>query len=86
MRNRMNRAEYENFRDTTLKQRFYLVYRRDVLHHLQDEGYRYLYKAINTVNNRPFWIFDKTDALLDEVARYKDLRKSMKKGDEECVC
>lgn len=80
----MNRAEYEAFRDENLKQRFYLVYRRDILSHLLDCGYRYLYKAINTQNHRPFWIFDKSDELLDEVQAYKDsIKKSEEKGDEE---
>ena len=84
MNNRMNRAEYETFRDENLKQRFYLVYRRDILSHLLDCGYRYLYKAINTHNQNPFWIFDKSDALLDEVQEYKDsIKKSEEKGDEE---
>lgn len=84
MKNRMNRAEYETFRDENLKQRFYLVYRRDILSHLLDCGYRYLYKAINTHNHKPFWIFDKSDALLDEVQAYKDsIKKSEEKGDEE---
>lgn len=79
----MNRAEYETFRDETLKQRFYLVYRRDILSHLLDTGYRYLYKAINTQNGKPFWIFDKSDALLKAVQTYKDsIKKSEKKGDE----
>lgn len=83
MKNRMNRAEYEAFRDSTLKERFYLVYRQDVLSHLLDEGYRYLYKAINTNNKKPFWIFDKTDALMEEVHTYKEsLKKSEEKGDE----
>ena len=82
MKNRMNRDEYETFRD--LKQRFHLVYRRDILSHLLDCGYRYLYKAINTHNHKPFWIFDKSDALLDEVQAYKDsIKKSEEKGDEE---
>ena len=84
MNNRMNRAEYETFRDENLKQRFYLVYRRDILSHLLDCGYRYFYKAINTHNHKPFWIFDKSDALLDEVQAYKDsIKKSEEKGDEE---
>lgn len=84
MNNRMNRAEYETFRDENLKQRFYLVYRRDILSHLLDCGYRYLYKAINTQNHRPFWIFDKSDALLAEVQSYKDsIKKSEEKDDEE---
>ena len=84
MKNRMNRAEYETFRDENLKQRFYLVYRRDILSHLLDCGYRYLYKAINTQNHRPFWIFDKSDSLLDEVQAYKaSIKKSEEKGDEE---
>ena len=84
MNNRMNRAEYETFRDENLKQRFYLVYRRDILSHLLDCGYRYLYKAINTQKHRPFWIFDKSDALLEEVQAYKDsIKKSEEKGDEE---
>ena len=84
MNNRMNRAEYETFRDENLKQRFYLVYRRDILSHLLDCGYRYLYKAINTQNHRPFWIFDKSYALLEEVQAYKDsIKKSEEKGDEE---
>lgn len=84
MKNRMNRAEYETFRDENLKKRFYLVYRRDILGHLLDCGYRYLYKAINTHNHKPFWIFDKSDALLDEVKAYKDsIKKSEEKGDEE---
>ena len=84
MNNRMNRAEDEAFRDENLKQRFYLVYRRDILSHLLDCGYRYLYKAINTQNHRPFWIFDKSDALLNEVQTYKDsIKKSEEKGDEE---
>lgn len=79
----MNRAEYEAFRDNTLKERFYLVYRRDILNHLLDTGYRYLYKAINTINNKPFWIFDKSDVLLEEVQTYKEsIRKSEGKGDE----
>ena len=84
MNNRMNRAEYETFRDENLKQRFYLVYRRDILSHLLDCGYIYLYKAINTQNHRPFWIFDKSDALLAEVQSYKDsIKKSEEKDDEE---
>lgn len=84
MNNRMNRAEYETFRDENLKQRFYLVYRRDILSHLLDCGYRYLYKAINTQNHRPFWIFDKSDALLAEVQSYKEsIKKSEEKDDEE---
>ena len=84
MNNRMNRAEYETFRDENLKQRFHLVYRRDILSHLLDCGYRYLYKAINTQNHRPFWIFDKSDALLAEVQSYKDsIKKSEEKDDEE---
>ena len=84
MNNRMNRAEYETFRDENLKQRFYLVYRRDILSHLLDCGYRYLYKAINTHNHKSFWIFDKSDALLEQVQAYKDyIKKSEEKGDEE---
>ena len=84
MNNRMNRAEYETFRDENLKQRFYLVYRRDILSHLLDCGYRYLYKATNTQNHRPFWIFDKSDALLAEVQSYKEsIKKSEEKDDEE---
>ena len=84
MNNRMNRAEYETFRDENLKQRFYLVYRRDILSHLLDCGYRYLYKAINTQNHRPFCFFYKSDALLEEVQAYKDsIKKSEEKGDEE---
>ena len=84
MNNRMNRAEYETFRDENLKQRFYLVYRRDMLSHLLDCGYRYLYKAINTHNHKSFWIFDKSDARLDEGQEYKDsIKKSEEKGDEE---
>ena len=84
MKNRMNRDEYETFRVENLKQRFHLVYRRDILSHLLDCGYRYLYKAINTHNHKPFWIFDKSDALLDEVQAYKDsIKKSEEKGDEE---
>lgn len=82
MKNRMNRAEYEAFRDNNLKHRFYLVYRKDILGHLLDIGYRYLYKAINTQNGKPFWIFDKSDALLADVQAYKDMKKSEKKGDE----
>ena len=84
MKNRMNRAEYETFRDENLKQRFYLVYRRDILSHLLDCGYRYLYKAINTHNHKPFFFFFKSDALLEEVQSYKDsIKKSEEKGDEE---
>ena len=84
MNNRMNRAEYEAFRDENLKQRFYLVYRRDILSHLLDCGYRYLYKAINTHNLKSSRIFDKSDALLNEVQTYKDsITKSEEKGDEE---
>ena len=84
MKNRMNRAEYETFRDENLKQRFYLVYRRDILRPLLDCGYRSLYTAINTHNHKPVCIFDKSDALLEEVQAYKDsIKKSEEKGDEE---
>lgn len=81
----MNRAEYEVFRDENLKQRFYLVYRKDVLSHLLDCGYRYLYKAINTFNNKPFWIFDRSDELLAEVEGYKTSLKKPESKDNSKV-
>ena len=76
---RMNRKQYEEFKETNLKERFYWVYGHKLLEHLLNKGYRYLFKAINEESKRSFWIFDKTDELVKEINDYKKEIKEQRK-------
>lgn len=57
--------------NSKLSERFIFCYSKRKMNYLRDRGFRYLFKCIHKVNQRPFWVFDKTDEVSIALTEYK---------------
>ncbi|MEG1441911.1 MAG: hypothetical protein RSC29_04555 [Oscillospiraceae bacterium] len=83
MMNRMNREEYEGFRDNVLKERFVCVKSFKMRNYLMDNAHRYLFECIDRKTKKRFWIFDKTDEVLYDICRFYEELKTEQESVQE---
>lgn len=76
MMNRMDRKEYEAFRDNVLKERFVCIRNRKLRNDLMDNTHRYLFECIDRKTKESFWVFDKTDEILYDIRRFYEKLKT----------
>lgn len=76
MTNRMDRKEYEAFRDNVLRERFRCVRNRDLRDYLLNNSYRYLFECIDKNTYEKFWVFDKTEDILFDINRFYEIRET----------
>lgn len=74
----MTREEFEDYKKA-LKERFVWCKTSAERKYLQDKGYRYLFRCTHYKNGKFFWVFDKSDAILQDMDEYK---KSVMKESE----
>lgn len=79
----MTRIEFEVFRDQNLRKRFYWCYSIAERIYLTRKGYKYLFRCTHYNSKKYFWVFDKTDALMNDVRAWKEEHK--KKVSEQVV-
>ena len=79
----MTRKEFEIFKEG-LMERFYWCTTREELRYLtREKGYRYLFRCTHFKTGRYFWVFDKTDELLNEAEEFRKKRLEEKSKAEE---
>lgn len=79
----MDRKEYENFRDSVLKERFVCVRNMALRNALMDNSHRYLFECVDRKTKKHFWVFDKTDEVVFDIRRYyNDKRASQNKTEK----
>lgn len=71
----MTREEYVVFRDEVLRERFYWCYSVAERKYLTEKGYKYLFRCTHYKTDKFFWVFDKTDDLMNDVKIWKDEHK-----------
>lgn len=71
----MTRQDFEVFRDEVLKERFYWCHSVAERKYLTEKGYRYLFRCTHYKTHKYFWVFDLSNALLDDVKIWKENRK-----------
>lgn len=76
MTNRMDRKEYETFRDNVLKERFVCIKNRKLRNDLMDNKHRYLFECVDRKTKEIFWVFDKTDEILCDIRRFYEKMKT----------
>lgn len=77
----MTREEFEVYK-TELMERFYWCMTRNELNYLtKEKGNKYLFRCTHYKTNRYFWVFDKTDALLKDVADFRMEKSNTKESD-----
>ena len=71
----MTREEYVIFRDEVLRERFYWWYSIAERKYLTEKGYKYLFRCTHYKSDKFFWVFDKTDDLMNDAKLWKDEHK-----------
>ena len=66
----MTRHEFEIYRNK-LMERFIWIQSKDELKFLKDKGYRYLFRCTHFKTGRYFWVFDKTESIVKDLADFK---------------
>lgn len=75
----MTREEFEIYKNE-LMERFYWCTTRAELNYLtKEKGHRYLFRCTHYKTNNFFWVFDKTDELLKDVADFRNLKREKSK-------
>lgn len=78
MTNRMNRKEFETFRDEVLKERFVFVRNQKLRDSLMDNLHRYLFECVDRKTKEIFWVFDKTDEIVFDINRFYEKEGKVK--------
>ena len=79
----MTRTEFEVFKIENLLKRFYWSYSIAERIFLTQKGYKYLFRCTHYKTGKDFWVFDKTDALMDDVRAWREEHK--KKVSEDVI-
>lgn len=66
--------EFEN--ENNIKERFYLCYSFEQLKILKNHGYRYLFVCQHGKNGRKYFVYDKTNELMELIKEYRESKKS----------
>ena len=70
----MTRAEFEIFK-SELMERFVCIYSKREFTDLKEKGYRFLYRCTHFKTGRYFWIYDRTDSIVKDIAEFRNTNK-----------
>lgn len=77
----MTREEFEIYKKELMK-RFYWCTTRAEFHYLtKEKGYKYLFRCTHYKTNKFFWVYDKTDELLKDVADFRKKKSKTKESE-----
>jgi hypothetical protein len=68
MLNYQSKAEFLS----DLKSRFIFCYSAGKMNWLRHHNFKYICKGMNEITSRPFWLFDRTEAISDCLIKYKE--------------
>ena len=78
----MTNFDYRTFKED-LKKRFYWCYSTGEKKYLTEKGYKYLFRCTHFETGNFFWVYDISDALMEDVRAWREEHK--KKVSEQVV-
>lgn len=74
----MTREEFEFYKAELMKRFYWCTTRAEMRYLTREKGYRFLFRCTHFKTNQYFWVFDKTDELLQEAEKFHRKRQEEK--------